>query len=220
MLNIRDLSNTAIILIIIAVLSGAVTVRSLVTVTPAAPVQKGVAGTVAYPTDPNMMFNMVPGDVSAKVGDTFQVAISVTNATNMFGWQIYVTYDPTKLECLKASFPDGYLLSSYVTVCDSLTIYNATEWPSGEPLQKISNEVGWVLAGDCELGANQPTITGSGNLCQLEFRALEPGTTSLALVNAFNNGFQTFIVHPDISSTVSRIAPAASYSNVYITPAK
>ena len=163
---------------------------------------------------------MVPGDVSLKVGDTFQVTISVTNASNMFGWQIYVTYDPTKLECLTATLPKDYLLSSYVTVCGSLTTYDGTEWKSGQPLQKVSNDAGWVLAGDCEMGANQPTVTGSGNLCQLEFKALEPGTTSLALINDFNHGFQAFVVHPDISSSMSRIAPAASYSNIYITPEK
>jgi len=202
-------------------LSGAATVRALVAITPASPAQKSVAAPLVYqyPAS-NMIFNMLPGSVNTKVGDTFQVTISVTNATNMFGWQIYVTYDPTKLECLKASFPDDYMLSSCVTVCGSLTTYNGTEWPSGEPLQRISNGVGWVLAGDCQLGANQPTITGSGNLCQLEFKALEPGTSSLALINDYNNGFQAFVVHPDISSTMSRIAPAASYSNVYITPQK
>lgn len=220
MFNIRDLSNTGIILIIIAMLSGAATVRALVAITPAAPAQKNIAVPLSYPTDSNMIFNMLPGGVNVKVGDTFQVTISVINATNMFGWQIYVTYDPTKLECLKASFPDNYILSSSVTVCNSLATYNGTELPSGEPLQRISNSVGWVLAGDCQLGANQQTISGSGNLCQIEFKAIEPGTSSLALINDFNNGFQAFVVHPDISSTISRIAPAASYSTVYITPQK
>jgi len=202
-------------------LSGAATVRALVTITPAAPAQKSVAAPLAYqyPAS-NMIFNILPSGVNVKVGDTFQIVISVTNATNMFGWQIYVTYDPTQLECLKASFPDDYLLSSCVTVCGALTMYNGTEWPSGEPLQRINNGIGWVLAGDCQLGANQPTISGSGNLCQLEFKALEPGTSSLALINAYNNGFQAFVVHPDISATTSSIAPAASYAYIYVTPKK
>lgn len=169
-----------------------------------------------------MIFNILPGGVDVKVGDTFQVTISVTNATNMFAWQIYVTYDSTKLKCLRASFPNDYLLSSYVTVCGSLTMYNGTEWPSGEPLHGIiiNNGIGCVLAGDCQLGADQPTVSGSGNLCQLEFKALKPGTSSLALINYFNYGFEALVVHPDISATMSGIAPAASYTSVYVTPQK
>jgi hypothetical protein len=213
----------AIILIIIAMLSGAATVQcALVAMTPAAPAQKSAAvpWLYEYSTDSNMIFNILPGGVNVSVGDTFQVTISVTNATNMFAWQIYVTYDSTKLKCLKASFPNDYLFSSYVTVCGSLTMYNGTEWPSGEPLYGtiVNNGVGCVLAGDCQLGADQPTVSGSGNLCQLEFKALEPGTSSLALIDYFNYGFEALVVHPDISETISGIASAASYTSIYVTP--
>jgi len=218
MFNVRDLSNTAIILIIIAVLSGALTVRAFVAATPAAPAEKSLAVPVyQYPTS-NMVFNILPGGVNVKVGGTFEVTVSVTNAANMFGWQIYVTYDPAILECLKASLPSDYLLSGYVTVCGSLTTYNGTEWPIGEPLQRINNDVGWVLAGDCQLGDNQQSVNGSGNLCQLEFKALEPGFSSLTLINDFNHAQQAFILHPDISCTMSSIAPAASCSIVLAVP--
>jgi len=101
-------------------------------------------------------------------------------------------------------------------VSRSLSEYNATEWSVGEPLQKINNVAGWVLAGDCQLGANQPAITGSGDLCQIEFKAFEPGGSSVDLINDYNQNFQAFIVHPDISATLSATAPYPSYSDVYV----
>lgn len=213
MFNIRDLSNTAIILIMIAAFMGVVTVRALTFSATVTPAEKYVR-TEQLDIDPNLAFNMLPNDVHVRVGDTFHVTVSVINATNMYGWQIYVIYDPAMLECLRVSLPPGYLLSSYVTVSGALAIYDGKEWPSGEPLQRIRNDVGWVLAGDCQLGVDQPTFNGSGTLCQIDFKALSPGSSPLALLHDFDHDFQTYVLNPDIMAVT---APSASYSNVYVT---
>ena len=81
------------------------------------------------------------------------------------------------------------------------------------PLKKVQNDEGWVLAGDCLLGAVQPTFTGSGVLCQIEFKAFSPGQTALTLLHDFAHDFQTFTLNFDLEATTSS---STSCSNAYV----
>jgi hypothetical protein len=212
MFDIRDLSNTAIVLIIIMVLASVVTVRALTSVSPTEPtfVFQRVD---QLDIDPNMAFTMLPNTVNVGVGDTFVVTIDVANVTNMFGWQVYLCYDPAVLECLGASLTPDYVFSSSWTVSSALVKWESTEFQPG-PVQRVRNDLGWVLAGDCLMGVSQPTFNGSGVLCQIKFKTVSSGSCALALLHDFDHDFQTYILTPELTAVT---ASSASYTNVTVT---
>jgi hypothetical protein len=160
--------------------------------------------------DPNMVFYLLPHDVIVKVGDTFVVTVVVVNAENMFGWQVFLRFDPAILQVVGVSFPSNHVFSSSVTVSGALANYDSTQFQQG-PLQDFNTTVR-LLAGDCLLGANQPTFNGSGVLCQIEFKAISSGASVLVLPHDSASEFQTFNLTPDIEAVT---ASSDSYMNVY-----
>lgn len=212
MVGIRDLSNTSIALIIIMLLASAVTVRALTVQTPQP--EKFEFKKVTWMTvDPDMTFAMLPNEVRVKNGETFIVTFSIQNVKDMYGWQVFVLYDPAVLECLGVSLSSDYVLSSKVTVSGALTSYDSADFPSG-PLQRVVNSEGWVLAGDCLLGADQATFYGSGTLCQIHFKAISPGASPIVLSNDLRQVFQTYILNYDLTPITSS---SPIFSNVFVT---
>jgi hypothetical protein len=217
MFDIRDLSNGAIVLLLIIVFASVVTVHAL-TSPVARPLGTGepirqLPQDKLY-IDQNMAFHLLPQDVRVGVGDTFVVTVAVENATDMYAWQVYLTFDSKMLECLGVSLPSGYIFSSYVTVSGALANYNRTEFPNS-PLQRVEvhNNEGWVLAGDSLLGASQPRFSGSGVLAQIEFQALSSGSTALALLHDLAHTFQTYILNFDLEAITTS---SASYSDIQV----
>jgi hypothetical protein len=203
MFDVRDLSNGAIVVLLIALCAVGLTVRALATPV-IKPTSNGITKSEIDHIDPNMAFYLLPQqDLDVKVGDIFAITVVVENATNMFGWQVCLTFDPAKLECVEVSLPSQHVLSSYKhTICGVLAEYNHSEFGGG-PLQSIRNDKGWVLAGDCLLGADQPTFNGSGNLCQIEFKATASGFSTLRLLNDSAHDFYTFNLSFDIEAITS-----------------
>lgn len=219
MFDIRDFSNTTIVLLIIIALVSVFTVRAMANQT-AAPVGK-LTQSMSTGSDTgvdkldialNMAFHLLPQDVRVSVGDTFAITVAIENVTVMSAWQVYLCFDPARLECVGVSFPSGHIFSSSVTVSSALGEYNSTEFPQG-PLRRVQNDEGWVLAGDCLLGMSQPAFTGSGLLCRIDFKAISPGPTALALLHDFAHEFQTYTLEYDIEAIT---APSISYSNIFV----
>lgn len=214
MFDIRDLSNMAIVLLIIMVFASAVTVRAL-TVPGTKTIVTGLTTlSQGLDVDQNMAFYMFPNEVQVKVGDTFGITVAAVNVRDMFGWQAYVSFDSKMLECVGVYKPFNNVFSSRITVSGALAGYYPEEFSQG-PLQAIRNDEGWVLAGDCLLGAGQRTFSGSGVLCQIEFKAVSSGATALMLLHDFDHSFQTFALNFDLKATT---APLASTSNIYVAP--
>jgi hypothetical protein len=208
-------------LLFIIVFASAATARGMLTVlcTPPTPITEPTQFPQenSLPMNPNMTFNLFPENVSLEVGDLFVITVAVTNSTDMYGWQVYLRFDPTILECIGTSLPSNQVFSSKATVCGTLAEYNRTEFPQGHPLTCIRNDEGWVMAGDCLIGAKQQEFNGSGVLCQIEFKAISSGATCLAL---FHDG-QTFTfglyfsayAYSDLKWVTTT---SASYSYVYV----
>jgi hypothetical protein len=192
-------------------LASVVTVRALTSVSPTEPtfVFQRVD---QLDIDPNMAFTMLPSNINVGVGDTFSVTINVVNVTDMFGWQVYLCYNPAMLECVGASLTPDYVFNSSWTVSSALVKWDSTEFQPG-PIQKVRNDLGWVLAGDCLMGASQPTFSGSGALCQIEFKAISSGSSALALLHDLNHDFQTYILTPELTAIT---ASSASYTSVTV----
>jgi hypothetical protein len=214
MFDMRDFSNTSIALIVIIVLSSAVAVRALTIPVDTKQPQYVPRVLRQVEIDPNMAFNIVPSNLTVAVGDEFAVTVFVMDATNMFGWQIYLCYDPTSVQCLGASFQPGYVFSDYLTVSGALREHDPAKF-HGDPIQGVRNDEGWMVAGDCLLGLNQPMFNGSGPLCQIEFRVISGTSSILALRHDPGSVFQTFNMRPDISTVTS---PSNSYTRIDVVP--
>jgi hypothetical protein len=213
MFDIRDFSNMTIALLVIVVLASASAVRAIGTTVPKQ-IETTPITMSQLDVDPNMAFDMLPRDIHVRVGDTFTVTFAVANVKDMYGWQVYVCYSRAALECTGVSLPPNHVFSDRVTVSGALAKYDSKEFPPG-PLRAIQNDEGWVLAGDCLLGASQTTFYGSGILCQIEFKAVSPGSSSLALLHDLDHNFQTYVLNFDLTAVTSQ---SASYSNVYVAP--
>jgi hypothetical protein len=149
--------------------------------------------------DPFATFTVLPREVATKVGDTFTIQVSVTNVTDMYSWQVHLSFDNTVLQCTSVSLPHDYVFSYAYTVSDALMDYNSTEF-SNPLLLKLENDKGRVLIGSCLLGADQPNFNGSGGLCQIEFKAISSGSSNLTLFVGNNVG--TFYLDPRIKPII------------------
>jgi len=209
MFDIRDFSNKAIV---VSLLLGLVLVESVGALAQPAH-QSTPAVSIATDSliiDPNMVFYLLPHDVVVNVGDTFVVTVVVVNAENMFGWQVFLRFDPAILQAVGVSLPSNHVFSSRVTVSGALANYDR-KFQNG-PLQDFNNNAGRLLAGDCLLGAYQPTFDGSGVLCQIEFKAISSGSSALVLPHDSASDFQTFNLTPRIEVVT---ASSDAYMNVY-----
>jgi hypothetical protein len=150
--------------------------------------------------NPNVIVSVIPQNLSVKVDDTFIINVAISNVTDMFAWQVHLHFDPAILECVRVSAPSDHVLSYAYTVGDALVEYNSTEFKNS--LQMIKNDEGWMLIGDCLLGANQTTFNGSGILCQIEFKAISAGSSPLTFSNNYPySSRETYVLNPNLKDT-------------------
>jgi hypothetical protein len=236
MFDVPHFSITAVALLIIAVLMSGFAVLAVKTVT-LAPTQTVMTIATERPVvtsipdlqvttasqkhssvtslatdqNPYMAFHLLPQNFSVLVNDTFAVTVAVENVTDMYSWQVYLSFDQTVLQCIGVSVPSSSIFNDSMTASSLLKDYNATEFPQS-PLRLVRNDEGWVLAGDTLAGTNQTDFNGSGILCQLEFKAALPGSTTLELITDSTHDFQTYI----ITSSSTTMTSQPSYSNIYV----
>jgi hypothetical protein len=227
MFDIRYFSIPAIALLIIALTSVFTGTATTSMLTPKRPVTMSTPNlpvttstwtpktvtSLGIEQNPNITFDLRPQNISVAVGDTFEVMVAVENVTDMYAWQAYLCFNHTVVECTGVSLPSEFGFSNKVTVSDVMKDYNATEFPH-VPLQSVRNDLGWVLAGDCLFGSNQTAFNGSCVLCQIGFKAVSPGSTTLELLHDSAHTFQTYVVTPSLTRMTSE---SASYSYIYVT---
>lgn len=144
--------------------------------------RSSVPDRIEYTTDlvdENLTFFILPEEVSVKINDTFSIQIGVENATDMFGWQVFLLFNAQILECTDICMPGDEVFSYGVTAGEALVEYNATEFTN--PIFRIYDDEGEILVGNCLLGSNQSTFNGSGILFQADFRAISTGISAIEL---------------------------------------
>lgn len=97
------------------------------------------------------------------VGKTFVINITVTDVVDLFAWQIKLFFNSTVLNSTDAWYPSDHVFAGKTFI---------------EIVPSINNEEGFVMYGSSLLGL-QPGFSGSGTLCQIEFRFTKSGSSSL-----------------------------------------
>jgi hypothetical protein len=127
-------------------------------------------GGVQPATTGNPSIAVDPGQVTVFNGEVFAVNVTVTNVTDLQGWEFQLYWNSTVLNCTNAAV---------VTP----TIWQGNTQDDGPGLEANYNSTNgsfwWAEAG------NYPdsSFNGSMTIATLTFQALQPGTTSLTLAD-------------------------------------
>lgn len=131
---------------------------------------------IALAQDTTPALNMIPSTVTIlSINGTVTVNITVTEVEDLYMWQIKVFFNKTLLSCESASYPTDHVFA-------------------GKPLipmtPVIENTAGWVGHG-CSLSGDEPGFNGNGTLCQITFKGLAEGVSSVAFSQPY--GEDTFL---------------------------
>jgi hypothetical protein len=118
------------------------------------------------------------GSATVNELDTFTIPVSITDTVDLNAWQFDLAFDPTILQVTAT----GVTESAFFTQGD-ITVFV----PGA-----VDNTLGQILGASDAL-ILEPAVNGSGVLANIEFTAIAPGVSSLALSNVFlnqlNSGF-------------------------------
>lgn len=117
-------------------------------------------------------------------GDTFIANLVVTDVTDLFGWQVNVTFDPSMLNVLDIYMPPGNVFDGKSTL------------PTGKTIDNTNGYVLWAVS----LGVGETPVSGSGVICAIRFRIMsEPERketlTSMIVIDRVGT-FYTFLSDP------------------------
>jgi PKD repeat protein len=140
--------------------------------------------------DPTTTLYIVPSsidDPSITPGSTIVINASVTDATNIFTWQVKVFFNPTVLNATQATYPSDHIF---------------TGLPFIPVTPVLDNTAGSVTIGASLIGSASG-FTGSGTLCQMEFTVLSRGLSPLDFSEPY--GSDTFLLDPDLSEIPAEV---------------
>jgi hypothetical protein len=155
--------------------------------------------------------NFIYDTTSPPPGNVFTVNITVTDVTNLAGWQVNLTFDPTLLTI--AAPADVYAPADH--------IFNGLD--PQFPAKDINNPAGYVFW-SAAIGPASPSdhFTGSGRMMCVKFTVIKIPTSgdpflSCDLVLDRVSNFPTNIINPD-ADDIAFTPEDGYYEYSYITP--
>jgi len=124
---------------------------------------------------PNV-FGETLADSSKQSGSTFQIDVNITGVTDLFAWQLNVSWDQSLLNLVKAY--GGDFLNSVSP--PAYTSSSPTPNGLGFVINVTDNVEGYTAMGESILGG-VPGITGDGQLVSLEFLVVGYGSTDIVI---------------------------------------
>jgi hypothetical protein len=126
------------------------------------------------------LMTIEPQSLHAAVGSTVTLNVTVKDSVKLFTWQILMSYNSSILNCTGATYPSDNVFAGQTTV----------------PVTPIiDNTAGSVMDGYSLSGSGH--FTGSGILCQLQFKVLTTGTCTISFSTPY--GSDTFLLDGDLS---------------------
>jgi hypothetical protein len=136
-------------------------------------INKGSAQTTTMLVDPANVQDIA-------VGNTFVITLRVADVQNLYTWQAMILFNPGLLNCTSATIPADSVFAGQTQI----------------PVAPIIDNVGGsVTAGVSLIGLG--SFTGSGKLCQIEFKVLGLGNSSLNYSLPY--GTDTFLLDSDLN---------------------
>jgi hypothetical protein len=185
----KNMKNTKIfglsiaIFMVVSILFGSVSIK---------PAQ---AATVLY-LDPAAVNGSPPG-----LGDTFSVAVRISDVNDLVGWGVKLSWSPTVLQMV---YPPPAVEGPFLTALGP-TLFTPT----------IPNNVTGVLTGLGSASFARPGATGSGLLCTMQFRVVGYGTTNIAITfSELYSGDGTVPITHTATGTAVNIPPPPSTAPV------
>ncbi len=120
-------------------------------------------------------------DMSILPGSVITINASVTDAVDVFTWQVKVLYNPSLLNCTGATYPSDNIYAGK---------------PSVPVTPQINPVLGSVTFGQSLIGS-AAGFTGNGTLCQITFTVLGRGTSDLDLSKPY--GSDTFLLDTNLN---------------------
>lgn len=122
--------------------------------------------------------SVCPSDITVHMNEVFSVNITVTNVTELYGYQLMLFYNKTVLRCIGGGLPHGHLLDSENMFIVRLQYDNDPEDKELPFRPQYNNKThGWVEIALCLLGDQHRN--GSGTLATIYFNATAIGSTAL-----------------------------------------
>jgi len=126
-----------------------------------------------------------PPKSTQSIGKTFAITIKIGYAYNLFAWQIKLYYNFTQLQFVNATYPPGH-------------IFDGTQFVPVVPYNG-SDENGAFILYYAGLIGTPIGFSGSGTLCQITFRAIKTGTSSLLFSRPLGWEGDTWLIDPYIN---------------------
>jgi hypothetical protein len=144
--------------------------------------------------------------VGWRVGDTFQIVVNVTHVTDLYAWQINMSWNPSILN-LNNIIAGEFLNRSGPTA-------NTTSYELGFVINVTDNGAGYTAMGESILGG-VPGQNDNGTLVTIELLIVGYGDTNLTIVDV-GGTLPTTLLNSTLSSIVPTIADGY-FSSRYIS---
>ena len=135
----------------------------------ATPIQSALESTSIFVDSPPIVGNY-GWDLGFNISDTFQVHINITDATDLYTWNVNMTWNPAILNFTK--------IVSYGNFLAQTTSPNGTS--RFIDIINASNETGCAAVAETVLG-DYAGVDGSGRLVTLEFLIVDYGISDLTI---------------------------------------
>ena len=120
------------------------------------------------------VFLISPSSESLNVNDSFSFTVNLTNAENLFSWQVVLKYNGTDLRLNNMWIPDNNVFSGHTVIPEGPVTFNAADG-------SLFTVIGGMLLGS-DLIAN----VDSGVLCNANFTVMNAGQSLIELAAASN----------------------------------
>jgi len=137
-----------------------------------------------------------PNETTTCTQELFSVNITITNATDIYGYEFMLYYNSNVINCTGVEIPPGHFLEPIIDLDNIFTVRQEYD-------NSFNSTHGLVWVGLCLLG-EEPGKNGSGTLATINFEAIAAGSSPLNLqytmfINTSTNAIPIIVVDGSVT---------------------
>jgi hypothetical protein len=152
---------------------------------------------------------VLPSAISADVGQSFTINITVANVQNLYGLDVTVDWGSSVLQLVKIDVRLGHTDTDGVLYNSSLT---------SSPYIVVNS----TLDGQYEIAATSeapaPSFNGTGNIVRLTFKVIDSGNSSIDFIQSQLRDYPPPDREPRISEPIPHSAVGGRFSTMSMVP--